>query len=84
MCSWYNHLNQEETGQVEAPTWKALFVKSKKGDTGDHVKAIQALLFNLYEFNDLSDVSGEFEAATEAAVIDFQECTLLVSHNNLD
>ena len=60
-------------GDVGPRTWAALVVQTKKGDTGDQVRAVQ------YEANfragegEALDVDGDFGPATDRWVRGFQE-----------
>ncbi|MCT2582218.1 peptidoglycan-binding domain-containing protein [Actinophytocola gossypii] len=57
------------SGEVSADTWPSLAATARRGDSGEHVHAVQAQL-NAYGYRLVVD--GVFGAATVAATTDFQ------------
>lgn len=59
-------------GVVDASTWQALLIVVQQGSNGNGVRTLQDWLHNIHGYADVP-INGVFDAATDAAVRDYQQ-----------
>lgn len=59
-------------GVVDASTWQTLLLVVQQGSNGNGVRTLQDWLHNIHGYNSVP-VNGVFDAATDAAVRDYQQ-----------